>query len=59
MELILGFTIGKNDWKTTNKKPVKNKELWVELDQLVQKHKISWNWVKGHSGDPVMKEQMS
>ena len=42
----------KNDWKTANKKPVKNKELWVELDQLVQKHKISWNWVKGHSGDP-------
>ena len=42
----------KNDWKTANKKPVKNKELWVELDQLVQKHNISWNWVKGHSGDP-------
>ena len=53
MELILGFTIGKkNDWKTANKKPVKNKELWVELDQLVQKHNISWNWVKGHSGNP-------
>ena len=32
--------------------PVKNKELWLELDQLVQKHNISWNWVKGHSGDP-------
>ena len=42
----------KNDWKTASKKPVKNKELWVELDQLVQKHNISWNWVKGHSGDP-------
>ena len=42
----------KNDWKTANKKPVKNKKLWVELDQLVQKHNISWNWVKGHSGDP-------
>ena len=42
----------KNDWKTANKKPVKNKDLWVELDQLVQKHNISWNWVKGHSGDP-------
>lgn len=42
----------KNDWKTANKKPVKNKELWIELDQLVQKHNISWNWVKGHSGDP-------
>ena len=33
----------KNDWKTASKKPVKNKELWVELDQLVQKHNISWN----------------
>ena len=42
----------KNDWKTANKQPVKNKELWLELDQLVQKHNISWNWVKGHSGDP-------
>jgi len=41
----------KNDWKTANKKPVKNKELWIELDQLVLKHDISWNWVKGHSGD--------
>ena len=41
------------DWKTANKKPVKNKELWIQLDELVQKHKISWNWVKGHSGDPL------
>ncbi len=41
-----------NGWKTAKKSPVKNKELWVELDQLVQKHNISWNWVKGHSGDP-------
>jgi len=40
----------KNGWKTSNKKPVKNKELWVELDQLVQQHKIEWKWIKGHSG---------
>ena len=40
MELILGLQLEKNDWKTANKKPVKNKELWVELDQLVQKHKF-------------------
>ena len=40
----------KNGWKTAAKKPVKNKELWVELDHLIQKHNISWKWVKGHSG---------
>ena len=40
----------KNGWKTAAKKPVKNKELWIELDYLIQKHNISWKWVKGHSG---------
>ena len=40
----------KNGWKTASKKPVKNKELWVELDSLIQKHHIDWKWVKGHSG---------
>jgi len=40
----------KNNWKTASKKPVKNKELWVELDALAQKHNIDWHWVKGHSG---------
>ena len=37
-------------WKTSNKKPVKNKELWLKLDELAAKHKIDWQWVKGHSG---------
>ena len=37
-------------WKTANKKPVKNKELWQELDQESQKHEIKWEWIKGHSG---------
>ena len=41
----------KNNWKTSKKESVKNKELWVELDELVSMHDISWNWVKGHSGD--------
>ena len=41
----------KNGWKTTSKKPVKNKELWVELDSQIVKHNITWNWVKGHAGD--------
>ena len=42
----------KNGWKTAAKQPVKNKDLWVELDALVQHHKIDWKWVKGHSGHP-------
>jgi ribonuclease HI len=42
----------KNDWKTSAKKPVKNKELWLALDKLVQNYSIEWKWVKGHSGHP-------
>ena len=41
----------KNGWKTAAKKPVKNKELWVELDVLITKHNIKWEWVKGHAGN--------
>ena len=41
----------KNGWKTASKKPVKNKELWVELDSQIAKHNITWKWVKGHAGD--------
>tara|TARA_Y100000590_G_scaffold464074_1_gene632536 strand:+ start:2000 stop:2437 length:438 start_codon:yes stop_codon:yes gene_type:complete len=37
-------------WKTANKKPVKNKELWIVLDDLTSKHYIKWDWVKGHTG---------
>ena len=40
----------KNGWKTASKKPVKNKDLWIKLDGLNNFHKITWNWVKGHSG---------
>ena len=40
----------KNNWKTSSKKPVKNKDLWQELDSLSSRHTISWKWVKGHSG---------
>ena len=40
-----------NNWKTSQKKPVKNKELWQELDELVSNRTIEWQWVKGHSGD--------
>ena len=41
----------KNGWRTTSKKSVKNKELWVELDSQIVKHNITWNWGKGHAGD--------
>jgi len=39
-------------WRTTDKKPVKNIELWQQLDTLAQRHRVSWHWVKGHAGDP-------
>ena len=40
----------KKGWKTASKKPVKNVDLWQQLDQLVEMHSIDWQWVKGHSG---------
>ena len=39
-------------WRTADKKPVKNADLWQELDRLVQQHDVSWRWVRGHAGDP-------
>ena len=42
----------RNGWKTAAKKPVKNKDLWQQLDELVQNYSIKWIWVKGHSGHP-------
>ncbi len=41
----------KRGWKTAAKKPVKNEDLWRRLDSAIEKHKIDWVWVKGHSGD--------
>ena len=41
-----------NGWKTSNKKEVKNKDLWILLDNLTAQLKINWAWVKGHSGHP-------
>jgi len=40
----------KRNWKTANKKPVQNVELWQRLDALAVQHEIDWHWVKGHSG---------
>lgn len=42
----------KNGWRTSNKKPVKNAELWQSLDEQLKNHHVSWHWVKGHSGHP-------
>jgi ribonuclease HI len=41
----------RNGWKTAARKPVKNIDLWQQLDDEVQRHQVSWRWVKGHSGD--------
>ena len=42
----------RNGWKTAAKKPVKNTELWKQLDAAQKRHEISWHWVKGHAGHP-------
>ena len=39
-------------WKTANRKPVKNQDLWLALDEAVGRHQLAWKWVKGHAGDP-------
>lgn len=42
----------RRNWRTASNQPVKNKDLWQELDAAVQRHDVSWQWVKGHSGHP-------
>ena len=46
----------KNGWKTANKQPVKNKELWSQLDLMTSEFEIKWSWVKGHSSDKLNNE---
>ncbi len=41
-----------NGWKTSNRKPVKNKDLWRALEEALEHHSVEWIWVKGHSGHP-------
>ena len=41
-----------NGWKTAAKKPVKNQDLWMRLDEQTVRHRVEWRWVKGHSGHP-------
>jgi ribonuclease HI len=42
----------KRDWRTTDKKPVKNVDLWQRLEAAAAKHEVAWHWVKGHAGHP-------
>jgi len=50
-EWIFGWK--KNGWKTADKKPVKNADLWQMLDEIVKIHPVQWHWVKGHNGDAM------
>lgn len=43
----------KNGWRTADKKPVKNIELWQELERAAAPHDIHWHWIQGHAGDPM------
>jgi ribonuclease HI len=42
----------RNGWRTADKKPVKNAELWQRLEQALEHHEVKWHWVKGHAGHP-------
>ena len=42
-----------NNWVSASKKPIKNKDLWIKLDNLCQKHKVIWKWVKAHAGNKM------
>lgn len=42
----------RNGWRTSNRKPVKNADLWQALDKAAERHTIAWEWVKGHAGHP-------
>lgn len=46
------FNWKKNNWRTASKKPVANKNLWIEISELSAEMAVNWHWVKGHDGDP-------
>ncbi|KKO44128.1 ribonuclease H [Arsukibacterium ikkense] len=50
MQWLAGWK--RNNWKTSQKQPVKNQDLWIRLDAAAAKHKVNWHWVKGHAGHP-------
>jgi ribonuclease HI len=43
----------RNGWRTRDRKPVKNDDLWRRLDEATERHEIDWRWVRGHAGDPM------
>jgi ribonuclease HI len=43
----------RNGWRTRDRKPVKNEDLWRRLDEATERHEIDWRWVRGHAGDPM------
>lgn len=43
----------RNGWKTADKKPVANADLWLRLEAAAARHKVEWRWVRGHNGDPM------
>lgn len=52
---ITGWMAGwkRNGWKTSDKKPVRNVELWQKLEEAAARHQVKWHWVRGHAGDPM------
>ena len=52
---ITGWMAGwkRNGWKTSDKNPVKNVELWQRLEEAAARHQVKWHWVRGHAGDPM------
>ena len=52
---VTGWMFGwkKNGWRTADRKPVKNEDLWRRLDDATGRHKIDWRWVRGHAGDEM------
>jgi ribonuclease HI len=52
---VTGWMAGwkRNGWRTADKKPVKNEELWRRLDDAAARHDVAWHWVRGHAGDPM------
>ena len=52
---ITGWMAGwkRNGWKTSDKKPVKNVELWQRLEEAAARHQVKWHWGRGHAGDPM------
>lgn len=48
----MASTVEKKGWRNSKKEPVKNADLWQQLDELASKHTIIWHWIKGHAGHP-------